>query len=434
MNENIEESHSVARISKKYYWYFSPTIVLIFLTTNLFAADKLIVNGDEISLDSLAGNDDQFVYISRYENSRISGELTLSLNEAGPLVFTENAAGEQMACCERVFIQADRDIFRPSPLEPGKSLHTAFIRLIQPDTVLEGSYQAYSFESPSVHLPVDGMPVEISFFQGQSKLRTIRIRLAKDIIVLPVHVHVLVNSQRSFIAKQINANNVYRWFEQPLLLMSANSAQNEHTAARETTIKQDRVYDRVSYLNADEVWQQAGIQFRLQTYELIQSPRHDELEHQILGGDREALNIAALHRERMHIPGIHIYVGRNATGIRDASGVSSMPNCTMMSSESLKPTNAVALAWTMKSSIARNSLVLAHEIGHFLGLDHTAENSPCGRDLVGDSESINLMNGLSGVIVTEKQIKFARKMACLYTQQWGLKSPACALEPQERDR
>lgn len=429
MNENFEDSHSVVLMGKKYYWYFLRTIVLIFITTNLFAADKLIVNGDEIPIDSIVGNEDQFVYVSRYENARITGELTLSLNEVRPLIFSENVAGEHMACCEKVFMQADRDVFRPSPQEPGNSQNTAFIKLIEPDTVSEGLNQTYSFESPSVHLPADGMPVEISFFQGQSKLRTIRIRLAKDIIVLPVHVHVLVNSQRSFIAKQINANNVYRWFEQPLLLISANSEQNELTVALETTIKQDWIYDRVSYLNADEVWQQAGIQFRLQTYELIQSARHDELEHQILGGSREALNIATLHRERMRIPGIHIYVGRNATGIRDASGVSSMPNCTMMSSESLKPTNAVALAWTMKSLIARNSLVLAHEIGHYLGLDHTDEDSSCGRDLVGDSESINLMNGLSGIIVTEKQIKIARKLACIYTQQWELISPACALEP-----
>ncbi len=75
-------------------------------------------------------------------------------------------------------------------------------------------------------------------------------------------------------------------------------------------------------------------------------------------------------------------------------------------------------------------MALAHELGHYLGLDHVQPyNSECGAQLLDESDidTENLMMPISSVSakLSHGQISRARDMTCRYLSEWGLSSSGC---------
>ena len=239
-----------------------------------------------------------------------------------------------------------------------------------------------------------------------------------DVINLPVHVHVFkkTNEQIDYL---LNETNVRNWIEGTGTRIRIGKQLN-------SLLLEDVKVNQI-YTSLGVVWNQAKIQFKLETYDIM---THDSLENQVLSANPLEFLPLSLHTNYKMENGIHIYVGRNTNrfGFNNTiiSGLTRGPSCTNNTNRD----HAIALAWDTPNE---NGITLAHEIGHFLGLQHPDESyfyQTCGIELLSISDKVsgNLMISPSAkkAKLTEKQIARARDMACRYLSEWKIKSAACA--------
>jgi hypothetical protein len=209
-------------------------------------------------------------------------------------------------------------------------------------------------------------------------------------------------------------------FERPAFSTEAQTIHSASTGATETYLVTTPALPPI-YSNVDDIWHQALIQFRLETYDTIENP---EMERQILSSipDSTTWIPRRLHDERFReIPGIHIYVGRDSEGLL-TKGQTRLGGCRT----DVSRVNAIALAWNDARDGGSN--VLAHELGHYLGLEHTnGEFSlSCGAPLLDSPGARNLMEtGAHDSSLTSRQAERARDFACMYLRLWGMASRAC---------
>jgi hypothetical protein len=148
-----------------------------------------------------------------------------------------------------------------------------------------------------------------------------------------------------------------------------------------------------------------------------------ELAEQVISGSERVLAVSDVHQTKMNTPGIHVYVGKNVRGY-PALGQTKGPNC----STAVNSVNAIALAW---DNAEEAPVTLAHELGHYLGLEHVDQTfyPECASGLLDPSDDIfkNLMHSQSARTtgLTARQRTRAREMACSYLRAWGMTSPAC---------
>lgn len=238
-----------------------------------------------------------------------------------------------------------------------------------------------------------------------------------DAIKLPVHVHVFKKKGKK-IDYLLIETNVRNWIE-------GTGARTRNTNQLNTKLRDDLEVNQI-YTSIGAVWNQAKIQFKLEIYDII---TNDSLENQVLSANLLEFLPLSLHYNYKMENGIHIYVGRNTNrfGFNNTiiSGLTRGPGCTNNTNRD----HAIALAWDTPNE---NGITLAHEIGHFLGLQHPDEPyfyQTCGVELLSISDKVsgNLMISPSAkeTKLTEKQIARAREMACRYLSKWELKSAAC---------
>lgn len=370
------------------------------------------------------------VYVVHRDNPVITGTVRLTDPE-----LTELSDGRFAVCCERVLLRSSPPVFYGGLSDAFPAVVDTSIRSVEtnePDTV-------WSFRSPAVHMPADGSRVELILSRRSGRpnepmvTNDVHLRLASRIIVLPVHVHEFVRAGSSSVA--VDEDRVRAIFDGPVFL-TESTTHRDATAARDNTTT---ITKEVTDPNEppDRLWDDAEIQFRLASYETV--PQRDGLEERLINNDeasggfggacRPDTRLARYHSERKEVPGIHVYFGgsidSNMLGAHLAGGA-----CGAHSACRTTVDDEDFILIDGRQSF-RVPNTLAHELGHFLGLEHSTINRSCGALLLDDpgsrdEQNANLMvPGARGVQLTPAQRERAREVACAATAAWRLDVVGC---------
>jgi hypothetical protein len=356
------------------------------------------------------------VVTTEFENPVMTGLITV------PGVRIESGeAGTTTSCCRRLQMHANQNVFASPFLI---KFDTAFLNITGR---LEGSNSIFNYGIPAISMPTDGSEVRFALFDDSERVAG-SVRLSEQVIVLPVHVHVFTEEDRR-VDPRIKRDQVFAWFERPAFTTRAEIIHNASTGITETHLIKTPILQPLQiYSNVDDIFHQALIQFRLESYNTIVNP---EMERQIITNNLREFVPSGIHARFRDIPGIHIYIGRTHDNVNLAFG-SQRIAITLGPGESCDSTvnknNAIALAWDDVRNGDRPN-VLAHELGHYLGLGHTNSelNLLCGVDLLNSPGDRNLMEiGAGDSSISARQAELARSFACMYLRLWGMTSRACS--------
>lgn len=260
---------------------------------------------------------------------------------------------------------------------------------------------------------------------------SLRLWRPSSLIVLPVHVHVLASSSGALPNVNLTQANFQAWLD-PVGPDTANTA---------------------ALVPPDQLFAQAGIQFRLASFIVHRTSNNlntlllndAEIEGSRNASGCGASRIKTLHEQVGAAPGIHVYLGGRIGqtlcpgGAGDCwegtYGLTCGPGCLGAPST---PPNFVLIDARSLGTTSFPRDVLAHELGHFLGLKHTDDSLSCGRPLLSVNYGETYVNwpnlmwpggvasaDLPKTELTEGQRNRVRTVGCGWARSWNLRSGAC---------
>lgn len=389
---------------------------------------SIVANGERVSETDYEGRSTMGRVRSRLENPLITGRVKLPRQR-----FEHPTSTDDGSCCSRVTLRLDGPFFTDGETEKAVRLKPA-----APARWFGDGASTYEYEVPSIRLPVDGSIVNAMLIINGERVLSGEVSLQPETLVLPVHVH-LFAPQRGSLPWDFS-EEVYRgWVEPPAFDTSITTRHSLATGTTET----DLIAHRLGLMNAtglDSVWSAAGIQFKLGSFEIIRQDLGLERELISAGEQHQFCRDATasrfgtgrFHQQRRAQAGIHIYIGGSINSgslLATAAGSTCGPGCTRRPDLD----NVILLDRRLHNFDGRrigdvsrgNILTAAHEIGHYLGLEHVEFNEPwerpCGRDLLpaGDLGGANLMAASpAGTQLTPGQIERVRAVAIEYLALW----------------
>ncbi len=361
-------------------------------------------------------------FVTDLENPSIRGVVTV-----GDLEFTRDRY-DILTCCTRSFIETDEPWFLPLS-------NNAFLSITNETIVLPTSSGLYGYTTQPIALPDNGSSVQLRLNVDGRVVAWGNVRLSEDVIVIPVNVHIFkAAGDGAAIPSYLNERNVRSWFDLPNIQTRAETVTRP---VRTTVITERNDWSPPTYSSVDPVWRQAKIQFKLASYEVIE--QNDRLELDLYNATEvsyscrfpQLTRLFRYHEDRMNTPGIHIYLGAliasQSLSIDDVPGFTCGASGTCRSSGN--QADFIGLSHLQATSLP---LTLAHELGHYLGLDHPYSDFSCGAHLFeeSDSKEENLMNPVpTHINLTERQIVRARELACAHLRRWGITSAGCSSDP-----
>ncbi len=278
--------------------------------------------------------------------------------------------------------------------------------------------------------PAGSIPPPLGF--DVNEVDRVRYALDPDVLVLPIHITAFADlngAVRSFGGSSEVLEESLRQFVDPggATQLSAIRTDDGRESRQLAHVALNR---RFSENAVDGYWYQCGIQFRLEKIEIIE--QGDGLER-ILSATTNPCNFRPdpladyfpggrpgprVDSSLMAIP---VYVGgRIITGpLEEFSGVTCGSGNRSCDPNPWPGDNFIMI--NDREGIQGHRWVLAHEIGHFLGLGHEGD-----RECEGDLESTNLMRTLgpeyedpAEVTLSAAQCERARCLAATFLHQWG---------------
>lgn len=358
--------------------------------------------------------------VSTVENPALTGIVTLR----DPVRFSSTRSGESVSCCQRIVLTADRDVF---PTPTGRVGRSTLVFV--PEQTPIG--RTWRFEAPAIRLPADHSIVRLTLsIDGDPVARDFMLRLADDVAALPVHVHTfrpLVGSGPITVTRE----NWFDWFEPAPVRLRAVTVRNALSGITETSVTKLAQSARSS--PPDAIWQDTGVQFRLESFETIRQTQGlernlfttEEASQSFGGVCRSNTRLFGFHRSRQGERGIHIYVGSRIPP-RGISGLSTVtPAGTCGPAIPSCPTRVDRNDFIVWAAGTRFSeFTLSHELGHYLGVSHPNDDFPCPRN--SEVPPPNLMfPAADSRVLSDTQRTRARSLVCTYVRSWGLPDADC---------
>ncbi|RLB45218.1 MAG: hypothetical protein DRJ42_30430 [Deltaproteobacteria bacterium] len=395
------------------------------------------------------------LFITRTENPLIMGRVPLRLS----LMSIERIApSDPYFHSEEQFYEPDGVRVTSQAFTRGPTTQLAWLEVqarkpADDGTIAVDFVRNWPFVVGAASLPFGGSPVEfvLETVQGRtatppagsippplgfdvSEVDRVRYALDPDVLVLPIHVVAFTDpngSVLSFGGSSEVLEESLRQFVDPggATQLSAIRTDDGREAKQLAHVALNR---RFSENAVDGYWYQCGIQFHLEKIELI--AQEDELERRLTVMTTNPCN---RRQEPLanYFPGgltgppvdssmqaIPVYVGGTIRteifgGLAGATCGSGNPTCNPYPRGSADDLIMI----DGRAGLTGRRWVLAHEIGHFLGLDHEGD-----RVCQGDLEPTNLMRTSgpeyedpSEVTLSAVQCERARCLAATFLHQWG---------------
>jgi hypothetical protein len=235
-----------------------------------------------------------------------------------------------------------------------------------------------------------------------------QIALDPDILLVPVEA-VLFKSSSVSMSDVTVRDQMVLWDQMPVIGADTNFRSTDGSTGEDRfvlrawevwpTLSSDGVYRHQGWISPDSIWGKAGVAFRLVNY--IEIETDDEHTFPTTAGitadTRLRENQVSALSHSLHIDGVLtvVIMGRIAPpDVTQAGGL------TPELGEDLSST-CLGISW----NVTQKSVILAHEIGHAMGLPHN--------DIFN-----NVMNPPGGTDVTPEQIESARKWAKGFSNFW----------------